>query len=72
MKKKIFVILILCCILVPTLFLGVYQIGFSIGEKIGVVSGYQMGLDSNIHASANNSGTWQNGFNGRYGPSVSP
>jgi hypothetical protein len=35
MKKKIFVILIICCVLVPALFVGVYQLGVSNGFKIG-------------------------------------
>jgi hypothetical protein len=58
MKKKTFVILILCCIIAPTVFVGAYQLGVSSGFKDGEAS-----MASQLNTPKGPSGSWIEGYN---------
>ena len=58
MKKKTFIILILCCIIAPTVFVGAYQLGVSSGFKDGEAS-----MSSQLNTPKGPSGSWVEGYN---------
>jgi hypothetical protein len=48
MKKKIFAILIICCVLIPVFVFSVYQVGYGFGysEATKKMAGLEIGADS--------------------------
>jgi hypothetical protein len=59
MKKQIFAILIICCILAPIIIFGSYQLGVSNGVSSGYSQGYVRGQASNNLATGH---IYQEGF----------
>jgi hypothetical protein len=62
MKKKTFFILILCCIIAPTVFVGAYQLGVSSGVAVGFKDG-QAYAASQANTPKGPSGSWVEGYN---------
>lgn len=51
MKQKIFITILICCVIVPMSVFGAYQFGVSIGSSEGYKLGYYNGQISSIGSS---------------------